>query len=267
MKRITHMLMQRHKALKFLMILLLAALVPLSGQDKKQQGKKEGGKFKIHSGGQLEDDRFEIKNFGFYKVYDTKGEGELLQATFELHNKTDDEFDFKVYTYAYNEKDAIDPLYRTRVEYPGWRKKDIEGETFGIHMFDSVPLVDKNNVQDNLSRYEHPSILKYVNYITANPDAGKPIVLMGYPKNSLSDDKDSKKSSVKIGSVTEKLPRRKEFTVSNEPLKTSVTVRLMSPYGFRYRFFSHFGVIVYSVKEQKVVLRNMLKFKNNFKVH
>ena len=214
-----------------------------------------------HVTGRIVNDQFSVNNLSFFRRYDQKGKGELLEIIFNVTNKTLKILDLKLFIVGFHEKSGINSEYRKLVPYPTWRKRDFEKDVRQIDFLDSIPKINPSDVQRlqvkttlqgmNLNE-EYASFLAYIQHIKKISDSGVPFKL--YALENI---------------PTPEIQERSYCRITELRAKTNIVGTLYIKYGLNqtFKFINHIGIIIYDANTKKVAHRQFYRFKkkSNFR--
>lgn len=237
----------RKKSLIILSVMaVMAAFVGLNAQNQDQPQSQVKSKVPINAA--LTDNRFELDNVTFFKRMENTYMS--LNVNFDLKNHTDKDLKLKLYLIAYCETDNVDDGFRKWFKYPQWRKRDLDKEVKKYLIVDSIPELDKKNVDNSFSKpNEFPSFQKYLQYINGNPDTGFDITVQGVNSGSKSQS------------------NAKNISVVNQAMKTSVFAKLTVGFNPGNKFFNHFAVVITDPEQKKIVTTQLYYFNKPFRVY
>ncbi|MDH4199869.1 MAG: hypothetical protein OEV66_05750 [Spirochaetia bacterium] len=194
------------------------------------------------------DERFALKNVSFYKRVENTFMS--LNVNFELHNNTPDDIKLKVFIVAYRQIDSVDEELRKWIEYPAWRKVDIDKENTKNILLDSNPEVDKNQIDASIKDPKvYPEFQKYLQYLNANV-VGTDIIIKGMNTGP----------SQNTGTAS-------DMFIVTQSMKTSVYGRLKVKYNPGNLFFNNFGIVIIDPEQKKIVASNLYSFSGKFKTY
>ncbi|MES0489625.1 MAG: hypothetical protein ABUK01_06525 [Leptospirales bacterium] len=196
----------------------------------------------------MDDDRFVVKNFSFFKRHSIKGGGQELNVTFEIFNNTDITIDMKMMLLAYYEEDGVDDKLRNLEAYPKWRNKDIEKQVKIIRNLDTIPIFkdEEADAKSNVSRY---GFAELVNTMQKDIELGQKLSIRGIAADArpvIADDK---------------------FYIDMQPLRTMVIGKLYVPFSANIKFFNTFGVILKDEESGEVIYSQVIRFKRPLRVY
>ena len=204
-----------------------------------------------HSTGTVESKFLQVKNVSFSRRYADAGRGEIMEVVFEVYNMVNKPLDLKFFVIGFHEKNNIDPIKRKRNGYPKWRVRDIDGEDLKIILLDSVPYIDKNQVDPDLIKgdeFAFPSFISYVKHLDRNAAGGIPFKLFS------------------LGNVIQTKPIQKnDHQIVYAGYKTTITVVLFSKHKQGQESFNYVGIIVYDA-QNKTAFRQFYHLKYGLKI-
>ena len=83
--------------------------------------------------------RFDLRNISVDKRIDPNGQGEILDVSYDLFNRSPDPVNLKAYFIAYYEENARNDAGRELIPYPEWRDKDPATSTYLVQSMHIVP--------------------------------------------------------------------------------------------------------------------------------
>ena len=196
----------------------------------------------------MNDDRFVVKNFSFFKRHSISGGGQELNVTFEMFNNTDSTINLKLMLLAYYEEDGVNPNLRKLEVYPLWRKKDLEKQKWIIRNLDTVPVFvdDEADSKSNISRY---GFAELVNAMQKDSDLGQSVSIKG------------------IAATGKPIIEEEKLYVDMQPLRTMVIGKLYVPFSGNIKFFNTFGIILKDEESGEVVYSQVIRFKHPLRVY
>ena len=219
-------------------------------QNNQALNKKQEPSRADHITGTLEDERFNVKNFSLMQRFHPSGKGEVLEVLFDIENITIYPLNLKFFIIAFHEKNAIDPQYRKRVTYPTWRKLDFEKEKISIVLLDSIPKINKQDIDPTKKElYKFPGFLDYVKYIERKPETGITFKIGGIDNSPTGEAQDGD-----------------SYSITEARLKTSIKGYLYIPYSIRHYNFNHVGVILYDTDKKQTVYRQFYRLTGHLKI-
>ena len=219
------------------------------GENKKKNGNKKSARVD-HVTGSIEDERFHVKNFTLMKRFHPSGKGELLEIFFDVENITIYPLNLKFFVMAFHEKDAVNPILRQRNPYPTWRKFDFEKENLNIIVFDSIPVINKQDVDPTKKElYEFPDFLDYIKYIEKKPEIGIDFKISGMHQ-----------------APTGEAQEEDSYSITEVRLRTNIKVFLYIPYTTKKFDFNYIGIILYDTTKKQTVYRQFYRLKISPKV-
>lgn len=220
----------------------LFLLQPAQGQDTEQKKEEQYAT----EGGSLDNLTLAVKNFSYYRKVSPDGRGELLEVFFDIANAEENTRNLAVTVVAFYEKDSTDNPMRKYIEYPKWRKVDLDKRLKNIVRFGSVPAFEKTAVNsEKKGKNEFPDFLEYTDYISKNPQSGLKVPLQGYSDAKLIEE------------------QTKDYNMLSKSLQTSLFVRFFKGYDYFHKkddFFNYVGVFIYDVDQEKLVYRQFFHF-------
>ncbi len=196
------------------------------------------------------DARITLGDASFVKRLATDGLGQVLDVTFEIYNNTDRDIKLNLVMVAFHETTLVDATHRGLVEYPKWRKRDLEAEVKYIVMHDVTPDIERDTfTQTDMHDYaSFPSFLDLLLYLDENPGTGVNFILPGTQSGSLERMEAS------------------NLVLDMQPMKTSVWAKFRMGFDARNRFFNYYGVVVTDPESGKVITSRLYHFTAPFTV-
>ena len=231
-------------------VIIIIVSVLVSGVFFARQLLAEEGNIKsVPLNSSVYDDRFVIKNVSFFQRLESVVT--TLNLAAEIHNNTPEDIKLKVILIAFKQADNVNHLQRKLIKYPAWRERDLDKDQVKNILLDSIPPIDKNAVDANIKNSdEFPTLQKYLQYISTNPDLGRDIVVKG----------------INTG-VSENSNNNKDIFIVNQALKTSMFAKLKVKFNPGNKFFDHAAIILVDPGQKKIVGAELFRFDGRFKTH
>ena len=196
----------------------------------------------------ISDERFTLKNVSFFKRLEKTAS--TLNISAEFHNNTGQDIKLKIILVAFRQIDSSNRELRKFIKYPSWRKRDLDKEQHKNILLDSLPRIDKNEVDASLKDPNvFPDFQKYLQYIGNNPSMGNDIVIKG------------------INTGAAETSGNQDIYAVNQSMKTSVFAKLKVEFNPNNEFFNYFGIIVIDPDQKKIVGSELYYFDAPFRTH
>ena len=249
---------------------------PAAGGDKKADAGTDNKAVRLaienYSPLAVVNDKFIISGINFDRRYAPTGLGEFLDVVFNIRNLTSGPVKLYGYIMAFHESDAVDKLHRRVVPYPSWRHYDPAKEMHLIHTMTVTPkdipdnqiwnekdrdflmykrIVDR--MRDTVAvripiKMVHPSIWKYMAYISLNHTKGLPFTLHGEEQ-----PKETEKilTNFIVPSQAEKAAKvytsinKHKYTVEAQRRQSVFRSHHYAKFQANYKFFNRVSIVIF----------------------
>lgn len=262
---------------------LLVAITSVSSQDMEND--------KLHSdhddkpsyqypAGSRYDDRFKVVGTSFLGRLQQDGKGKLLEINFDIMNRTSKTINMRMFILGMYEEDTTFTKHRTYVDYPHWRKQDIEGVSRHVTRFSIVPALDKKVVHEFIQNHrkeendsgeeghldDHGSFpmtknearkkeslyhwSEYYKFIQENGKKGVPLKLQGGGQGG-----------------KDKIIEGERYSIAEYVRRTTVYAQLTIPIQDPRGMYNVVGIYLIDDDHDSIVYQRYYEFKKPLKIH